>query len=41
MKEIAELHVVSMSLFGAAVMFVLINISQLFFRDIHASNIDN
>jgi len=27
MKEIAELHVVSMSLFGAAVLFVIINIS--------------
>jgi len=27
MKEIAELHIVSMSLFGAAVLFVLINIS--------------
>jgi len=41
MKEIAELHVVSMSLFGAAVLFVIINISQLFFRDIRSSNIDN
>jgi amino acid permease len=27
MKEIAELHIVSMSLFGAAVIFVIINIS--------------
>lgn len=27
MKEIAELHIVSMSLFGAAVIFVIINVS--------------
>jgi amino acid permease len=41
MKEIAELHFVSMSLFSAAVAFVLINISQIFFRNQLASNIDN
>jgi hypothetical protein len=40
MKEIAELHIVSMSLFGAAVVFVLINISQLTFRHIDYSNVD-
>jgi len=41
MKEIAELHIVSMSLFGAAVAFVLINISQLTFRHPSYSNIDD
>jgi amino acid permease len=33
MKEIAELHLVSMSLFGAALLFVVINVFQIFFRD--------
>jgi hypothetical protein len=41
MKEIAELHIVSMSLFGAALLFVVINIFQIFLRDHHnVTNID-
>jgi len=32
MKEIAELHLVSMSLFGSALLFVVINIFQMFLR---------
>jgi len=32
MKEIAELHLVSMSLFGSALVFVVINIFQIFLR---------
>jgi hypothetical protein len=41
MKEIAELHLVSMSLFGSALLFVVINIFQLFLRPhVNFSNID-
>ena len=41
MKEIAELHIVSMSLFGCALLFVVINIFQAFLRPHHDfSNID-
>jgi len=41
MKEIAELHIVSMSLFGAALLFVAINIVQMFVRKHeHFSNPD-
>jgi amino acid permease len=32
MKEIAELHLVSMSLFGSALLFVVINVFQLILR---------
>ena len=35
MKEIAELHLVSMSLFGAALVFVVINILQVLIRKTH------
>ena len=41
MKEIAELHIVSMSLFGSALLFVLINIIQMFVRPhVDYSNLD-
>lgn len=41
MKEIAELHIVSMSLFGSALLFVAINILQMFIRPhVGFSNID-
>lgn len=41
MKEIAELHWVSMSLFGAALGFVFILVLQFFIRGYDATNPSN